>query len=160
MIMIADVYIETSIHWNQVKDGVVGIAISTEDPENAKSFFGKVNKCSESAAVLYGLKNALRYLDQAEDICINISCKSVANAFMNGWFNRWQIDEFKTKKGVDIQNRDIWEDISRLLKGRKVIVKFKEFNGYRNWLKAECARRALKYESPVRRNLSSRKAKI
>lgn len=87
--MIADVYIETSIKWNQVKDGVVGIAISTVDPENAKSFFGKVNSCSESAAVLYGFKNALKYLDQADEICLNLSCFPVADAFMNNWHAMW-----------------------------------------------------------------------
>lgn len=145
--MIADVYIETSIAWNETKDGVVGIAISTVDPENAKSLFGKVNKCSESAAVLLGLKNALRFLDQADEIVLNISCRYIANAFSNDWVHEWQINEFKTKKGVDIKNRDIWEDIMSLLKSRKVTVKYKEFNGYRNWLLAECGRRARKYES-------------
>ena len=145
--MIADVYIETSIAWNETKDGVVGIAISTVDPENAKSLFGKVNKCSESTAVLLGLKNALRFLDQADEIVLNISCRYIANAFSNDWVHEWQINEFKTKKGVDIKNRDIWEDIMSLLKSRKVTVKYKEFNGYRNWLLAECGRRARKYES-------------
>lgn len=145
--MIADVYIETSIKWNQVKDGVVGIAISTVDPENAKSFFGKVNSCSESAAVLYGFKNALKYLDQADEICLNLSCFPVADAFMNNWPAMWQINEFKNKKGVEIKNREIWEDVTALLKQRKVTVKYKEFNGYRNWLIAECSRRAQKYES-------------
>ena len=145
--MIADVYIETSIAWNETKDGVVGIAISTVDPENAKSLFGKVNKCSESAAVLLGLKNALRFLDQADEIVLNISCSYIANAFSNDWVHEWQINEFKTKKGVDIKNRDIWEDVMSLLKSRKVTVKYKEFNGYRNWLLVECGRRARKYES-------------
>lgn len=145
--MIADVYIETSINWNQVKDGVVGIAISTLDPEDAKSFFGKVNQCSESAAVLLGFKNALKYLDQADEICLNISCRYVANAFINAWVQQWQINKFKSSKGVNIKYRDIWEDVTALLRSRKVTVKYKEFNGYRNWLKAECARRARKYES-------------
>ena len=145
--MIADVYIETSINWNQVKDGVVGIAISTVDPDDAKSFFGKVNQSSESAAVLLGFKNALKFLDQADEICLNVSCRYVANAFKNAWVQQWQVNEFKSSKGVDIKYRDVWEDITALLKSRKVTVKYKEFNGYRNWLNAECARRARKYES-------------
>lgn len=145
--MIADVYIETSIHWNEVKDGVVGIAISTIDPENAKSFFGVVHSCSESAAVLFGLKNALKYLDQADGICLNVSCYPVAEAFLNDWLETWKHNGFKTKKGAEIKNRDVWEDITKLLNSRKVSVKYKEFNGYRNWLIAECARRAHKYES-------------
>lgn len=145
--MTADVYIETSIRWNQVSDGVVGIAISIEDPEDAKSFFGKVNQCSESAAVLLGFKNALKFLDQADEIRLNVSCRYVANVFINAWMQQWQINEFKSSKGVDIKYRDIWEDVTALLRSRKVTVKYKEFNGYRNWLKAECERRARKYES-------------
>lgn len=145
--MRADVYIETSIQWHEVKDGVVGIAISIEDPEDAKSFFGKVNNCSESAAVLYGFKNALKFLDACDEICLNVSCRFVAAAFENNWIAKWQIDEFKDAKGREIKNRDIWEDVLRMLNGRKIEVKYKEFNGYRNWLIAECARRAHKYVS-------------
>ena len=143
--MTADVYVETSIRWNRVSDGVVGIAISIEEPEDAKCFFGRVNECSESAAVLYGFKNALKYLDPFEEIGLNISCRFVANAFLNGWIEKWQIDEFKDAKGKDIKNRDIWEDILQMLKGRKVEIHYKEFNGYRKWLQAECDRRARKY---------------
>ena len=145
--MIADVFIETSIKWNEVKDGIVGIAISTWEPENAKSFFGKVNKCSESAAVLYGLKNALRYLDQADEIVLNISCSYVAMVFTGGWTKTWLENGFLTKKGSEIKYRDLWEEITGMIKSRKVTVKYKEFNGYRNWLMAECSRRAQKYES-------------
>lgn len=145
--MRANVYIETSLSWGQVKDGVVGIAISIDNPEDAKSYFGRVQDCSESAAVLFGFKNALRYLDSCDEICLNISCSFVAQAFMRGWIYKWQIDEFKDAKGKNIKHRDIWEDISKMLKGRKVEVKYKEFNGYRKWLKAECKRRALKYVS-------------
>lgn len=158
--MIADVYIETSIRWNEVKTGVVGIAISIEDPEDARSFFGKVSDCSETRAVLLGLKNALGFLDQAEEIRLNISCLQVASAFLNDWPSMWQIHEFKNKKGVEIKNRDVWEEITKLLKNRKVMVKYKEFNGYRNWLLAECARRAQKYEPSIRGNLSNCKTKI
>lgn len=145
--MTANVYIETSIQWNEVKDGIVGIAVTVDDPENAKSFFGYVQGCSESAAVLYGLKSVLGYLGSCDEICLNLSCQFVANAFMNGWPHKWQIDEFRDAKGKEIKNRDIWEDILSKLNGRKTIIKYKEFNGYRNWLKAECARRAQKYVS-------------
>ena len=144
--MRADVYIETSINWSKTSDGVVGIAIAIDDPEDAKSFFGKVNNCSESAAVLYGIKNALRFLDQCDVICLNISCSFVANAFLNGWVQKWQINEFRDARGKDIKNRDIWEDITKMLNERKVEIIYKEFNGYRNWLKAECTRRAQKYD--------------
>lgn len=43
--MKADVYIETSISWSKVSDGVVGIAITIDNPENAKTLFGKVTQC-------------------------------------------------------------------------------------------------------------------
>lgn len=145
--MRADVYIETSIQWSQVRDGVVGIAISIDSPEDAKSFFGRVTECSESAAVLYGLKNALKFLGSCDEICLNISCNFIAAAFQNGWPYKWQIDEFKDAKGKEIKNRDIWEDILGELNGRKVEIKYKEFNGYRKWLLAECERRAHKYVS-------------
>lgn len=145
--MTANVYIETSIQWNEVKDGIVGIAVTVDDPENAKSFFGHVQGCSESAAVLYGIKSVLTYLSSCNEICLHTTCQFVANAFTNGWPYKWQIDEFKDAKGKEIKNRDIWEDILSKLNGRKMIIKYKEFNGYRNWLKAECARRARKYVS-------------
>lgn len=145
--MKADVYIETSISWSKVSDGVVGIAITIDNPENAKTLFGKVTQCSESAAVLYGFKNALDRITRCDEICLNISCGSVAAAFQNGWIYKWQTDEFKDSKGKEIKNRDIWEDILKMLNGRKVNIKYKEFNGYRTWLKSECARRAQKYVS-------------
>lgn len=139
--MIADIYIETSIKWNQVKDGVVGIAISIEQPEDAKSFFGRVTKASETAAVLLGLKNALGYLDKAEVIRLNISCPQVAAAFSKGWLDKWAACDFKKP----IKNADIWRCVYELLNGRAVVVRLNEFNGFRRWLTAECIRREEKY---------------
>ena len=143
--MIARIYIETSIPWNKSEDGVVGIAVSIDDPEDARSYFGAVHDCSESAAVLFALKNALGYLDKFESIQLNISCSQVAAAFQKGWLEKWQEQDFKNSKGQDIKNRKIWMEVADLIKGRAVEVKLNEFNGYRRWLKAECMRRATKY---------------
>ena len=59
--MEANIYIETSIPWNKSEDGVVGIAVSIDEPEEARSYFGVVRGCSESAAVLFGFKGNLSF---------------------------------------------------------------------------------------------------
>lgn len=143
--MEANIYIETSIPWNKSEDGIVGIAVSIDEPEEARSYFGIVRGCSESAAVLFGLKNALRYLDGFEVIQLNISCASVAAAFDNGWIQKWQDQDFYNSKGQPIKNREIWMEVVESLRGRAVEVKLNEFNGFRRWLKAECMRRVQKY---------------
>lgn len=143
--MIANVYIETSIPWNRSEDGVVGIAVSIDEPEEARSYFGVVRDCSESAAVLYGFKNALKYLDKFDSIQLNISCGQVAAAFDNGWLAKWQVQGFKNSKGQAIKNQKTWMELSDCLRGREVKVKLNEFNEYRKWLKAECLRRGRKY---------------
>lgn len=135
--MIVYLCIETSIAWNEVKDGHVGISISVDD-RPAKTIFGSVRNCSESAAVLYGLKNVLGYLRDYDHIVVDLSCAQVANAFINGWVTTWEANDFKNAKGLDIKNKDVWIDVICQLKGKQLEVRLNEFNSYRKWLKAEC----------------------
>lgn len=136
-----NIYIETSIKWNQVDNGVVGIVVCDEK-NRTKSIFGVVKKCSQSAAVLFGLKKILSYLDDYDHVILHLSCSHVANAFCNHWLDSWKTNEFRSIRGKEIQNRDVWIDVSSSLEGKTVDVVLNQFNEYRRWLMSECQKRA------------------
>ena len=38
----------------------------------------------------------------------------VVNSINNGWINKWQLNSWKTTKGEDVKNRDLWEELADL----------------------------------------------
>lgn len=39
----------------------------------------------------------------------------VVNSINNGWIKKWQQNNWKTTKGEDVKNRDLWEEFTSLL---------------------------------------------
>lgn len=74
------------------------------------------NNRMELMAVLQGLKALKR------PVAVDIYSDSayVVNAFEQGWIERWQRNGWRTSRGTDVENRDLWEAILREWKRHKV----------------------------------------
>lgn len=57
----------------------------------------------------------------------------VVNSINNGWIDKWQQNNWKTTKGDDVKNKDLWEEFVMLkneIKARKVNVSIIKIKGH------------------------------
>ena len=142
--MICNVYIETSLNWNQRGNGVVAIAFQLDDMD-ARTTYGFVKNCSQSKAVLLGIAKALDYVSY-KDIRLHLSCNAVGNALKNGWLESWETKLYQAdNKGKVIKNAREWHSVFEKLSGRTIEIHLNEFNEYRSYLIAESKRRMKKH---------------
>lgn len=140
--MICDIFVETSLSWNQKGDGIVGIAIMLEDCD-ARTVFGYVRHCTQTKAVIIGITKVLGYTN-VKDIRLHLSCNQVGNALKNNWLASWEACLYK-KHGRIIKHAREWHALYEILKGRNIEIHLNEFNGYRNYLIFESRNRMKKY---------------
>lgn len=138
---ICEIVIETSIGPFERKDGKVGLVFLAPGKEE-KPLYGTVKNCTQNQAILYGIKNALPYCQNFNVIHLQTSNGYTKLGFDN--LRKWQKNGFKTSKGEEIKNAQLWKDIAAELEGKEMIIHLNEKNGYRKWLLSECKRRAKK----------------
>lgn len=136
-----EVIIETDLKPFEHRNGVVGLAFKKPDGE-AKTLFGSVKDCTQNKAILYGIKNALPYCKGYEVIHLFLTNGYAAGGFLH--LASWKEHGWKSAKGGELKNADLWQEIEKETQGKEVIIHLKEFNGYFHWLRAECGRRAKK----------------
>jgi ribonuclease HI len=141
--MILNIYIETSIKWSHPGDGIVGIAVSSD--QEAKTFYGFIENSTEAKAVIVGITKALTYCSKFDEIEIHTSCDQVGNALMNGWLYEWEKNGYINAAKKEIKHAKEWHELFNKLKGKNLKIHLNEFNGYRNYLNFECERRMAKH---------------
>lgn len=97
--------------------------------------------------------------------CIEIHSDSayVVNAINNEWIEKWRVNGWKTSKGDDIKNRDLWESLSTLLdavKESKVSMTFKKVKGHSGNTFNEMADDVAKEQSIIAKSLFNKKGDI
>ena len=142
-----NIYIESSIRSTRKKTGVVGFVIEYEDGSTFTQF-GIVKDVTENESCLLALRHALAKMKKPEvQVFIRVwtDNRYLANAFWQGWIEKWRENDFKKSNGEDISNREIWLETAKTLGLAEVEVHWKEEHSFKNWLKRECERRATKY---------------
>lgn len=73
------------------------------------------NNRMELKAVIEAFKNVLSNKHQRNNNCELFSDSAyVVNSINNNWIDKWQSNSWKTTKGDDVKNRDLWEEFSVL----------------------------------------------
>ena len=73
------------------------------------------NNRMELKAVIEAFKNVLSNKHQRNDNYELFSDSAyVVNSINNNWIGKWQSNSWKTTKGDDVKNRDLWEEFSAL----------------------------------------------
>ena len=73
------------------------------------------NNRMELKAVIEAFKNVLSNKRQSNDKYELFSDSAyVVNSINNNWIDKWQSNSWKTTKGDDVKNRDLWEEFSVL----------------------------------------------
>ena len=65
------------------------------------------NNRMELTAAIHGL----RALKEPCSVTVRTDSRFLVDAFVNGWLDGWQRQEWKNTKGQPVPNRDLWEDL-------------------------------------------------
>lgn len=93
------------------------MVVNTED--QCKHYSGHdtstTNNRMELMAVVQCLKRILEHGSKKNVYEVYSDSTYVVNSINNKWLDRWKISGWKTKKGEDIKNRDLWEKADHYL---------------------------------------------
>lgn len=85
-------------------------------------------------ALAHVMKNGLNGFDKRKDkIEIHSDSAYVVNAINGKWTVKWKLNGWKTTKGKDVKNRDLWEELMSLMlsfKSDAVNVHFVKVKGH------------------------------
>ncbi|WP_291323315.1 ribonuclease HI [Desulfonatronospira sp.] len=120
---VVDIYTDGACLGNPGPGGYAAI-LKWGDLEKEISFGmdDTTNNRMELMAVLEGLK-ALKYPCRVR---IHTDSQYIARAINEKWLEKWQKNGWKTTQKTDVKNRDLWEELARLLQAHQV-----EFNWVR-----------------------------
>jgi len=88
------------------------------------------NNHMELKAVIEAIKLAVSL--GYKDVDIYSDAAYVVNPFKNQWYKRWELNSWKTAKGSDVKNKDLWIKFSKLVRKYRGInlIKIKGHSGH------------------------------
>ena len=106
------------------------------------------NNIMEITAVIEGLK----CLKRPCEVDIYSDSAYVVNAFLEGWINSWQMNNWRTSNKQPVKNRELWEELYNLTKEHKV--QFIKVKGHSdNELNNRCDELAREETSKIQNNI-------
>lgn len=91
---------------------------------------------------LLGLVNTLDILTKACEIHIYTDSRYLESTIQQGWLKKWQENNWKTAKGEQIKNDDLWKEAMKKMSSHLVSITFSNKNDYSSWMEAEMKRAA------------------
>ena len=107
-----DLYTDGACSGNPGKGGYGGILIYNGIEKEYSGFEEETtNNRMELRAVIEGLK----MLKETVELNIYSDSAYVVNAFLEGWIENWQANNWKTASKKPVQNIDLWQELLELL---------------------------------------------
>lgn len=140
-----NLYFQSGLTAPRAKQATVGYIIeykTAKGPATATKFERLTDVTIETAALI-GLTKALehKWAMQSQEITIYTEEKCFVEAFKLGYLERWIRDGWKTSRGTERKNRDLWEALSHILTKHKFDFDFSGEYSYKNWLFEELKKR-------------------
>jgi len=124
-----DIYTDGACSGNQFKENSGGWGAVLISGEKRKEISGGARNTTNNRMELTACIMGLRELKQA-NVKINMYSDSayIVNCINNGWYRKWEMNGWKTSKKEPVENRDLWEELLRLIK--KFEVEFIKVKGH------------------------------
>lgn len=142
-----NIVIQSGIRSIKPKDGCVGYLLEAQTgkgPATLSRVFA-VTGLTANASRMTALIEALKRLREPCTLTIFTDSEYIAGAVEQGWPDRWEAADWKTSRGRDVANKELWQELYKLLKGHEVIFDTKNDIGYRSWLVTEINRKEKKH---------------
>lgn len=69
------------------------------------------NQQAEMLAVIHSLKHLEDKETPAEDVYLHSDSAYVVNCIEKEWWKKWVENDWKTSKGKDVKNKELWEEL-------------------------------------------------
>lgn len=136
-----NIYLKTSLKGVRAVNTYIAYLLEYETPKGAvtKNEFIYVGQITSNRCELYALYVALSKLKEKCDLTIFTDSEYVTGGM--DFLEHWTANNWKNSKGKEIGNKELWQDINRLLKGNTYEFRLKENHAYGKWLTAELEKR-------------------
>lgn len=99
------------------------------------------NNCMELTAIVRGLKHLLSpdikfYVNNgqsnrmAHEVIVRSDSAYCVNAVTQGWIEFWKNNDWKTKQGGNVKNKELWIELLSLLKNKRLSITFEKVKGH------------------------------
>ncbi len=125
------------------KNGAVGYVLETQTskgPATLSRVF-TVSEQTMNASELTALIEALKHLREPCNLTIYTDSTYIAGAIEQRWPDKWEAADWRTAKGRDVANKELWQELMRLLKEHEVSFDTENDIGYQSWLVTEINRK-------------------
>lgn len=134
-----DVFIGTSIRGPGKRTGksmyVMRYMRKNGEPYESDPEVAQYEQATESRLVLYAIRDALGRMNYACEVVLHTECSYVAAAFHQNWTEQWQQNGWKNKKGKDVADSTLWNDILLELEQSGHIIRVEEGkHEYSDWM--------------------------
>ena len=145
--------------------GPGGWAAVFNTPDNCYTISGNekstTNNRMELMAVIKAFDKILRIETKRKENChheyeIYSDSAYVVNTISKNWIEAWQMNDWKTTKGEDVKNKDLWEDfidLRRVLRSKGIEVTLIKIKGHAGNTFNELVDKLAKEESMKAKNL-------
>ena len=134
----ATIYTETTIKGPTVKDGAYAAEIEyirkNGEPET-REVLGTEENTTYNRTTLLAIVTALKRFNRPCEIEIVTSNSFIKNTVECGNLSKWQENEWKTSKGEDIKNKELWQEFAQESKKHKIVVTLWKSHAYSGILK-------------------------
>ncbi len=132
------IYIETDIKDPRKGPGRFGYVIEfvKDGKPLTREGFGKMQDATETKLTLTALAEAIGRLTKPCIIKIQTECSALKVGINKGWVFEWQRAGWKTKRGSDVKNADLWQAVFEKASIHALSIS-DQVNAYKTWLAAE-----------------------
>jgi len=114
--MIYKLYTDGSCSGNPGAGGIGGVFVHNDTVEiftYSIPISYTTNNQTELLAAIYGIDYVLKNYSSIRHVQINTDAEYVFNG-MTGWLDKWIAKGWKTAGNKPVQNKELWEELSRL----------------------------------------------
>lgn len=133
--MFYDIYTDGACSGNPGKGGYAFV-IFCGQKEKLRVYGHKeqtTNNCMELTAIVKAIKHAQSQFYASPGVnnyTIYSDSAYCVNSINQGWVKFWKANDWKTKSGDEVKNRELWEELLKLLSDKKFKIKFVKVKGH------------------------------
>ena len=137
-----NIFIQTGIKSIRPADGAAGYLLEaqTEKGPATLSRIYTIKDATVHAAELSVLIEAVKRIKEPCSLTVFTDSTYIAAAVENGWLEGWAANDWKTSRGKNVANRELWEELRKLLRTHTATFT-REPGEYSSWLKCEVERK-------------------
>ena len=81
---------------------------------------GYLGHGTNNSAEIYAFIEGVRRIDPKTPVTVHLDSRYVLDSLSKGWVFNWKRNNWKTAKGHEVANKEIWQKAIEIIKGRNI----------------------------------------